>query len=177
MSIKDRISFRKLEVKDLRLMYKWLNRDIVIEWYGKGGSTYEEVKKRYLPYINGEKPTFPFVITCDSRDIGYIQTYMIDDYPEYSKYVNTEEHAAGMDLFIGESDFIHRGLGKYILTKFLKEYVFRLNDTSCCIIGPEPKNKVAIRAYEKVGFRYLKTIQVPDEDEPEYLMRLYEKDL
>lgn len=165
------ITFRKLEEKDLKLMYKWLNTDFVIEWYDKKGSSFEEVSKKYLPRIRGEQPTFPFVILCNKMDIGYIQTYMIEDYPEYSQYVQTGERAAGLDLFIGEKEFIHIDLGKQILMKFLSEYVFDLNDAVSCIIGPEPKNKAAIRAYEKAGFIYLKTIQVPDEDEPEYLMR------
>ena len=40
------------------------------------------------------------------------------------------------------------------------------------MIAPEPKNVAATRAYEKAGFRFFKTIQVPIEPEPEYLMKL-----
>jgi hypothetical protein len=29
-----------------------------------------------------------------------------------------------------------------------------------------------MRAYEKAGFAYLKTVQAPDEEQPEYLMLL-----
>jgi len=179
MSTMNDISFRKLEEKDLKLMHKWLNTEFVKEWYYTESSyeSFEEVSKRYLPYIDCKKTTYPFLIVYNGKDIGYIQTYMIKDYPDYGKYVDSDEDAAGMDLFIGEQDYIHKGLGKYILTKFLHDYVFTLNDSSCCIIGPEPKNKAAIKAYEKAGFKYLKTIQVPDEEEPEYLMRLYKKDL
>lgn len=75
------------------------------------------------------------------------------------------------------TDFVHKGLGEQILIKFLSEYVFQLYDVECCIIGPEPKNNIAIRAYEKAGFKYFKTIQVPDEDEPEYLMRIYKNEV
>lgn len=171
------ITFRKLEERDLNLMQRWLNTDLVIEWFGKGGSSFDEVVSKYLPRIKGEQPTSSFVIVYNNKDIGYIQTYMIEDYPEYSQYVNGDESSAAIDLFIGELDCIHKGLGKHILIKFLQEYVFRLNDVKCCIIGPEPKNTIAIRAYEKAGFRYYKTIQLPDEDEPEYLMRLYKNEL
>lgn len=171
------ISFRKLEEKDLKMMHKWLNTDFVIEWFEKGGSTFEKISEKYLPRIKGEQPTFSFVILYKDIDIGYIQTYMINDYPDYSKYLNVDDDAAGMDMFIGEKAFIHKGLGKIILSKFLNEYVFELNKASCCVIGPEPNNKVAIRAYEKAGFKYLKTIQVTDEDEPEYLMRLNKNEL
>ena len=39
------------------------------------------------------------------------------------------------------------------------------------------RNRAAIRAYEKAGFTYLKTVEIPDEDDPEYLMRLARADL
>lgn len=177
MILINNISFRRLKETDLKLLHKWLNTNFVTEWYNKGGSSYENIVNKYLPKIKGEQPTHSFVIVCDNKDIGYIQTYRLDDYPEYSGYVNTDEPAAGLDLFIGEMDYIHKGLGKQILYKFLTDYVFLINVVDCCIIGPEPKNEIAIKAYEKVGFRYYKTIQLPDEDEPEYLMRIYKKNM
>lgn len=177
MSTEKCIIFRRLEEKDLELMYRWLNTDFVVKWYEKGGCSFDKVVKKYLPRIKGEQSTFSYVIVCDNKDIGYIQTYMIEDYPEYNQYVNSDEHAAGMDMFIGERDYIHKGLGKHILTKFLREFVFHLNYAQCCIIGPELKNMIAIRAYQKSGFRYFKTIQVPDEDEPQYLMKIYKNEI
>jgi aminoglycoside 6'-N-acetyltransferase len=77
-----------------------------------------------------------------------------------------------MDLFIGEKDYIHKGLGTIIIRKFLTNYIFCKNWINKCIIGPEPKNLSAIKAYTKVGFQYIKTIHVPDEDEPEYIMEI-----
>ena len=75
-------------------------------------------------------------------------------------------------MFVGEIDYIHKGLGAIILRKFLEVIVFGQRNTPSCIIGPEPSNIVAIRAYAKAGFKYWKTIHAPDEDEPEYLMRI-----
>ncbi len=177
VSIGSNITFRRLEEKDLRLMHKWLNTDFVIEWYDKGGSSFSKIMSKYMPRVKGEEAIYSFIIVCNNKDIGYIQTCLIEDYPEYNQCVNIKESAAGIDLFIGEQDFVHKGLGKQILIKFLSEYVFQLYDVECCIIGPEPKNNIAIRAYEKAGFKYFKTIQVPDEDEPEYLMRIYKNEV
>jgi hypothetical protein len=36
---------------------------------------------------------------------------------------------------------------------------------------------MAIRAYEKAGFRFLKDAVVPDEPDPEHLMRIRRADL
>jgi GNAT superfamily N-acetyltransferase len=166
------IGFKKLAVNDLGYLHKWLNYEFVIEWYSKKKWTYKEIEERYLPYINNEKPTQGYLILHDNIPIGFIQTYKIYDYPDYARFVDVDENAAGLDIFIGEPEYFHKGLGKYIIRKFLMEIVFCLSDAISCILGPEPKNIVAIKTYEKVGFKYIKTIHVEDEEEPEYLMRI-----
>jgi RimJ/RimL family protein N-acetyltransferase len=171
-----KISFRPLELADLPLLHRWLNTDFVKEWYDSG-PPYEEVVAKYAPRIAGRAPTRSFVTLYGGTPIGYIQTYRIDDYPEYSRYVRAGEEAAGVDLFIGHADYVHRGLGSAILRRFLREVVFGEGDTASCVIGPSVRNRAAIRAYEKAGFTYLKTVEIPDEDDPEYLMRLARDDL
>lgn len=113
--------------------------------------------EKYAPRITGQEPIAPFINLYEDNPIGYIQTYKIKDYPEYSRCVQMEDDAAGMDLFIGHPEYIHRGLGSHTMAKFLPEIVFGTSDAVSCIVGPELKNKGAIRAYEKVGFRYVKT--------------------
>ena len=44
-------------------------------------------------------------------------------------------------------------------------------------IGPSVKNVSAIRAYEKAGFRFFKDTRVPDEPDPEHLMRIQRDEL
>ena len=156
-------------------MHKWLNSDHVKEWYSKKPWTIKEIEEKYIPNILNEKPTQGYLILYDKTPIGYIQTYKIHDYPEYAVFVDINENASGLDLFIGEKEYHHKGLGMYIISKFLKEVIFKQSDSESCIIGPEPKNKVAIRTYEKVGFKYIKTIK-SDGDELEYIMRLTNKE-
>jgi RimJ/RimL family protein N-acetyltransferase len=166
------LGFRRLAMEDLPLMHRWLTTEHVRRWYGEEGRSLEEVTAHYAPRIRGEDPTDSYIILYGETAIGYIQTYLIHDHPDYAKSVDVEERAAGVDLFIGEPDYVHKGLGSILLRKFLREIVFAKPETESCILGPQPKNAVAIRAYEKAGFRYLKTIQVPDEPKPEYLMRI-----
>ena len=171
------ISFKKITIYDLEYMHKWLNNDFVIEWYSKKKWTLKEIEEKYLPYINNERPTQGYLILYDNTPIGYIQTYKIHDYPDYARFVDIDENASGLDVFIGEQEYFHKGLGKYIISRFLKEIVFSLSDSISCILGPEPKNKIAIKTYEKVGFKYIKTIQVEDEDEPENIMRITKNEI
>jgi RimJ/RimL family protein N-acetyltransferase len=172
MSDSNAIHFRRLREPDLPLMHEWLNTDLVNRWYGKKPCSYAEVRDKYLPRINGQAPTRSFLILYGDTPIGYIQTYRLADYPDYSRHLQVDENAAGVDLFIGEREYIHRGLGSVILGAFLLEIVFASEEIGCCIVGPEPQNTAAIRCYERAGFEYLKTVRVPNEPEPEYLMRI-----
>lgn len=49
-----KISFRKMEEDDLKILHQWLNEEFVIEWYTKEPVTYEKVLEKYLPRVNGE---------------------------------------------------------------------------------------------------------------------------
>ncbi len=166
------ISFKELKESDLDLMKKWLNTEFVRTWYGKRLWSYEDLVSEYLPMIRRQDPTDGFIIYVGQTPVGYIQTYLIKDNPDYSRYVQVGDDVAGMDLFIGEKGFFHKGFGVIIMVKFLADVVFKKEFVQTCIVGPEPKNQVAIKAYKKAGFKYLKTIQIPDEDEPEYLMEI-----
>lgn len=170
------IQFRRLEEPDLSLMHRWLNTPHVDAWYGEAGD-YESIATKYLPYITGEKPTEPYLILYGDTPIGYIQAYLIDDYPGYARHLALEAAAAGIDLFIGEGAFIHHGLGPLIIRAFLRIVVFERYTVQWCVIGPHMVNFPAIRAYEKAGFHYLKTVHIPGEATPEYIMIIDRRDV
>ena len=92
------------------------------------------------------------------------------DAPHFSALFEEPERAAGIDLFLGDRIYAHRGLGPRIISQFLDEVVFARPETSVCMIDPAQNNFAAIRAYEKVGFHYIRTIQAPGELEPSYVM-------
>lgn len=167
------IRFRKLQLDDLTIMHKWLNEPHVHKWYDKDKqNTFEEVANKYLPYIQGEKPTDSYIVLYKDKPAGYIQTYKVNDWPEYGDYVGYDDNTASIDLFIGDNSLIGKGFGSLMIKKFLKEVVFSRKDIVTCIVGPEPENKRAIKAYEKAGFKYVKTIQIPKEPDPTYIMEI-----
>jgi len=153
------------------MMHRWLNAPHVVKWWG-AGPTMESVVEKYRARIEGREPTRCFLILYADEPIGYIQTYRIGSYPEYARAVALDEAAAGIDLFIGSAEHVNRGLGAPLIVRFLRTIVFDDPELESCIIGPAAGNRAAIRTYEKVGFRYIKTVQVPGEPEPEYLMRI-----
>jgi RimJ/RimL family protein N-acetyltransferase len=172
------IGFRRMMMDDLLRMHRWLQMPHVLEWWWGGvAPSYEAMAEKYGPRIRGEEPTDSYLIMYDDRPIGYIQAYMIRDYPEYAAVVDTDADAAGVDLFIGESAYLHQGFGCNILRAFLREIVFGAGDAMSCVIDPSEANRIAIRAYEKAGFRYFKTVPSANEPTPEYLMRITRADI
>lgn len=167
------IAFRELREPDLSLMHRWLNTPHIRRWWYAEGSSYKKIEEHYLPGIEARDATKLFLILYENSPIGFVQSYRIsaEDDETYAGLVNVA-NSAGIDLFIGEPGYLYRGLGSYVIRRFLSEPVFSDPEIEACMIGPEPKNAAAIRAYEKSGFRFSKSIQVPGGPEPEYLMKL-----
>ena len=164
------ITFRLVAKADFELLHRWLNIDFVSKWYERRKFVYKEVEHKYTTDLYINTTVQSFLILYDHRPIGYIQMYIIADYPEYATCIDVPLHTAGMDFFIGDMAYVGHGLGTEIITSFVDEHVFKTEDVMHCVTGPEPSNKQAIRVYEKAGFRHLKTVQCPREEEPEYLM-------
>lgn len=127
--------------------------------------------------IRGNGPDHSFIIQIDGKDAGYIQCYVIDHHAEYAWQMQVDPGAVGIDLFIGDQAARHRGHGALIITEFLEQIVFGKMHAAVAIIAPEPGNVRAIRAYEKAGFVWQKTVPIVDEESPantgdEYVMRL-----
>jgi aminoglycoside 6'-N-acetyltransferase len=156
-----KIRFRSLYHCDLPLMYAWLNRDFVSRWFGAKPRTYEEVERRYEPRIHGNVPIEPYLMLYDDLPIGYIQSYRLVDRPGYSELIGAGPGTAGVDLFIGERDYLYVGFGTAMLQAFLDRIVFRDFFTERCIAGADVRNRAAIRCYEKVGFGFWKLINLP----------------
>jgi RimJ/RimL family protein N-acetyltransferase len=167
----NRFHFRPMKLDDLTLMHRWVNTPNVRQWWD-ALPTLDAVVAKYAPPILRKEPTRSFIVEAGARPLGYIQSYCISDYPDYARYLGADDRAAGVDLFVGEVEFVGQGSGSAILMKFLSTVVFADERPTECIIGPEIENHRAIRSYQKAGFSYWKTVQIPGERAPEYLMKI-----
>lgn len=133
--------------------------------------TLANIQSKYAPRILGTDMTRTFVIEIDGQNVGYIQCYWIADEPDSARQLALppmpEPGAVGTDLFIGEEAFRNREWGTPILRAFHRQIVFGEMQASVAIIAPSPDNRRAIRVYEKVGFRWLKTVSIVDNEHPE----------
>ncbi len=174
----DLISFRRIELSDLPLIYKWLHEPHVHEWYEKEQeNTLQEIIEKYGKKVRREEPTDSFLVLYENNPAGYIQTSKVKDWPTFAAIVDNSQSAATVDVFIGNIEFIGKGFGSQSIKKFLKEVVFRYPGISTCYVDPEPENLRAIKSYEKVGFKYLKTVQINGEPALAYIMEIIKEDL
>jgi RimJ/RimL family protein N-acetyltransferase len=168
------VAFRPLRRADLRLMHEWLQREHVRRWWDDH-ETYEDVVEHYLPALEGGRPVDLYLILLDASPVGFIQTYVVDDHPEYAERVGVGAGVAGVagvDLFIGEEELTGQGLGVEVLTRFVGDIVFAKPATSACIADPDVRNTASIRAFEKAGFRRVGEFFDPSDGERHALLRL-----
>jgi len=168
--ISGEISFRPVAEDDIPDLYRWRQEPHVQRWWYEDDDsepTLDVVAKNYGP--DHDDKEHRYIIEMDGRSIGYIQMYLLSDWPEYAALV--QETGAGVDLFIGEPDLINKGIGTEVINRFVEDVVFADPSIDTCVIDPEITNAAAIRAYEKAGFVPVRTVDVPDTPGPELIMR------
>jgi aminoglycoside 6'-N-acetyltransferase len=164
------IVFRELTSDDFPALFTWLRRSHVKKWYAPEPTSFAEVMARYGPRTEPASAVKAFFIEADGADVGYIQTYSIDEFPEYESTLGCEKGVVGLDLFIGDEWRMRRGLGSQLIRRFVDDMVFGRYGALACVAGAPEGNTAAIRAFEKAGFRRWKSV-TNERGEPECVMR------
>lgn len=164
------ITFKPLAFSDIPIMHQWFNKPHVQAFYSLRQWIEQEVLEKLKPYILSDNPVNGFIILINQQPIGYVQYYNVKDYPWNNQNLSEDiiEHAAGMDLFIGEERFIGKGLGGEIIKNFLDAMIWP--QFQYCIVDPDVNNTAAIRCYEKLHFKEHAIIEA--ENALKYVTRL-----
>lgn len=173
-----RITLRFLTEADVDLLAEWLADPDVHAWYRSGEPTLEALRARYRPIVEGRDPTTAWIVSIDDRPAGYVQCARVAPDSEYGEALDLAEPyrsgSVGIDILLGDPGFRGGGWGPVALRAFLRRIVFGAWRTPAAIIAPEVMNERAIRAYERAGFRWLKTVPIedadPDNTEDEYVV-------
>ena len=153
------------------LLLKWLRDPEVSRWYWDDASLSDkELVAKWQGDTREDELVDRYMMQVDGVDIGEIQTNRMADFPEHEVEIGIPD-AAGVDLFIGDAKFRHRGLGAEIIQEFINGVVFEDSQIQTVTIDPDPANTIAIRAYEKAGFRHVKSYYSKAEGVDVYLMR------
>ena len=165
------ITFRPLGATDLPLLDRWLRNPAVARWWDVP-SDYAAVVAKYTPRTEGRSPTRPFLILHAGTPVGYIQTHRPAAYPDYAAAIGAGPDAASIDVFIGEDGYRWRGVGSRAIRAFLRAIVFADPAVTHCLIDPHPDNVVALRAYERAGFRHLRRVADDGSGNPCVVLRI-----
>jgi aminoglycoside 6'-N-acetyltransferase len=145
--------FRAMTAADLPLMRRWLESPHVRTWWGEP----EEELGFVRDMIEGRDTTRPFIFSVDGEPAGYIQYWFIGHHQnatwiaDHPWLAELPADAVGVDLSIGEAARLSRGIGSSVLRAFSERLVEQGHRT--IVIDPDPRNRRAVRAYEKAGFR------------------------
>ena len=155
------IKFKKADINDLQIIREWIkNNTFVQKWYYKGKTP--RISTLYKKIIERQKiKNFcANIIQIDNKPIGYIQSYDIEGWGLWSKKVKIYDETVGLDYFIGDINYIHKGYGE----KFILEYVNLIkksNKYKFVMISPDLFNIANIKCVKKCGFKLKKIVSFP----------------
>ncbi len=153
------INFTRMRSTDFKKIYDWIQQPHVGTWWSDP-KEWSEFRLKFQRKLESPHRSC-FIIYADDTAIGYIQSYVANKFPEWSL---EPDGTYGMDLFIGDIDYIGKGYGSQIVAQFVHE-LFELSEVVRVIINPDIKNIAAIKAYERSGFKKIKEIRRPSETE------------
>lgn len=166
------VHFQPLNKTHFPLLYNWFNLSHVQAFYSLRPWTLEEITNKYKPYVSGEKSVHGFIIYWKDHPIGYVQKYAVKDYPWPDQDLPQDiiDHAAGVDIVIGQKDFTAKRLCKSIWPLFLHQHV-RPHYTYC-IVDPDIHNLVSLKFFQGQGFTVHKDIQTKNALGQNVILRL-----
>lgn len=168
--------FRPLAARNLPMIHGWFRAPHARRWY-EGDCTLDEVREEYLPRIEGVARVAPFVATYAGRDVGLVEWCRLGDHPDVQAlYRVADPETANCDVILGDEALAHRGLGATMIREFLAAVVFADARVTSCVIDPETDNAIAIRAYEKAGFSFVRAVADDGEGHSVYLLELTRED-
>jgi aminoglycoside 6'-N-acetyltransferase Ib len=154
-------NFSSLTESDLQLLFEWLNRPHVAEWWN-GRTSLTEVQDRYLPRLSSESSVHCYIAGLNGTPVGFIQSYVVMAQQAFGWWPDeTDPRAAGIDQFLADAENLGKGMGTAMVTQFV-EFLFRDSTVTKIQTDPAPTNLRAIRCYEKAGFRKAGIVDTPD---------------
>lgn len=139
------------ELDNYKLMYKWCSKEFVYEWFEQRILSLDEIIGKYKTKLMNQKQKL-FFINYNNKNIGFVQIYEYID----KKYdgLNTDNNIYEYDIFIGEDEYLSRGIGSLIIN-YINEFIYKEYSCDCIILRPFKRNIRAIKCYQKNGFKII----------------------
>ncbi|MCU0635646.1 MAG: GNAT family N-acetyltransferase [Gemmatimonadaceae bacterium] len=153
-------TFRPITGDDMPLLFEWLTRPHVAEWWDPPATLAETIAE-YDPRVTPDPTTRVYIALADGTPVGYIQSYVAMGSGGGWWTDVTDPGVRGIDLFLADAAHLGRGLGTAMVAAFVAQ-LFEDPAVTRIQIDPHPSNTRAIRCYEKAGFVGVGEIETPD---------------
>ncbi len=159
----DSVTLRLMIEHDLAMLYEWLNRSHIVEWWGgeEARPTLADVQEQYLPSVLAQESVTPYIAMLNGEPIGYAQSYVALGSGDGWWEEETDPGVRGIDQLLANASQLGKGLGTK-LVRALVELLFNDPEVTKIQTDPSPSNLRAIRCYEKAGFERQGTVTTPD---------------
>ncbi|EKS2409694.1 TPA: AAC(6')-Ib family aminoglycoside 6'-N-acetyltransferase [Pseudomonas aeruginosa] len=159
----DSVTLRLMTEHDLAMLYEWLNRSHIVEWWGgeEARPTLADVQEQYLPSVLAQESVTPYIAMLNGEPIGYAQSYVALGSGDGWWEEETDPGVRGIDQLLANASQLGKGLGTK-LVRALVELLFNDPEVTKIQTDPSPSNLRAIRCYEKAGFERQGTVTTPD---------------
>ena len=148
------MEFKPLEITDCDLLYKWFHSPSVKQWFMVDACDQDNFIKKHQEKINAIDEWY-YIVYFNNIPFGYICYYNANidsDNIGFIEPVGTY----GIELFIGNTDFIGKGFGKQMLLLFIETIIKKNKNIKRLIIDPHINNKIAYNMYLTIGFKPIK---------------------
>ncbi len=145
-------SFRPVSRQDCALIFGWLERPHIREWWGE---PYEEWALIEEMLETGE--AHPFLVESEEGPLAYIQYWEVKgargkvDLAEAIWLETLPDDGVGVDITIADAKNLGRGLGRAMIGEFIQ--MLQGKGFADFYIDPDIRNARAIRAYQAAGFQ------------------------
>jgi aminoglycoside 6'-N-acetyltransferase len=152
----DNIKLRLLKDTELdyKLLYKWYYNPEVYKYFEQRIPTYNEIVEKYSKRTSLTSITPVYIIEYNNIPVGIIQYTKLTN--KAKKTYNIIKDGYEIDIFIGEDDYYHKGIGSNAIKLLIDK--LKQNKTIFVMV-PEIENINAIKCYEKVGFKQINTFK------------------
>ncbi|MEO1205166.1 MAG: GNAT family N-acetyltransferase [Pseudomonadota bacterium] len=158
----DNVRLRPANEGDWPELKRWLALPGVVQWWGSANAVEAEIR------IVFETPSaVARIIQLDGRPIGYAHaidsTHWGQDLPN-----GMPRGTYDVDCLIAEPHHRGRGIGRRAVEMLVDE-VFATTLCIACSVTVPVRNETVVRAYEKIGFRWVEVFDDPEVG-PSWLM-------
>ena len=147
--------FVPLQSGDLPVLGSWFAEPHVAAWW-REPSDPVSVEQNYGPLADGLDRTEGFIVHLGDRPIGYVQRYLIDENRDWQKTIHGASGRTGgigIDYVIGEPDLVGKGIGRRMISEFVKTSWERYPSMKQTVVALQQDNLASWKALEAVGFR------------------------